>query len=135
MSKDRFSTGQDELRIRFTAWLTVLVRRTKINYLLHENRHKNNIPIDSVPETVLSDKPKYIETSASAEQIEFSNEQIAISFSALSSTRQKILTMLYLNDMSPEEIAAELGCSVQNIYNQTSIALKQLKKQLGGTKQ
>lgn len=135
MSKDRFSTDQDELRIRFTAWLTILVRRTKINYLLKEKRHENNIPIDSVSETELSEKPKYIETNASAEEIEFSNEQVAKAFSVLSLTRRKILTMLYLKDMSPEEIAAELGCSVQNVYNQTSIALKQLRKILGGIKQ
>ena len=32
----------DELRYRFTAWLTTLVRRAKINYLLKEKRYRNN---------------------------------------------------------------------------------------------
>lgn len=124
----------NELRNRFTAWLTKLVRRAKINYIEKEKRHKNNVPIDSVSEKALSEDPYYIDKTESAEKIEFSDESVAKSFSILSVTRQKILTMIYLNDMNPEEIAAKLGCSVQNVYNQTSIALKQLRKLIGGTK-
>ena len=124
----------NELRNRFTAWLTTLVRRAKINYIEKEKRHKNNVPIDSVSEKALSEDPYYIDKTESAEKIEFSDESVAKSFSILSVTRQKILTMIYLNDMNPEEIAAKLGCSVQNVYNQTSIALKQLRKLIGGTK-
>ncbi len=124
----------DELRYRFTAWLTTLVRRAKINYLLKEKRYRNAVSIDAISEMALSENPEYIDKTESAEKIEFSNECIAKSFSELSFTRQKILAMIYLKDMNPEEIAAELGCSVQNVYNQTSIALKQLRKLIGGTK-
>ena len=105
----------DELRYRFTAWLTTLVRRAKINYLEKEKKHKNNVPLDSVAEIKLPENPKHIETEK-AEKIEFSDERIEKSFSTLSSTRQKILTMVYLKGMTSEEIAKELGCSIQNVF-------------------
>ena len=40
--------------------------------------------------------------------------------------------MLFVLEMEPEEIARELGCTVQNVYNQRSLALKRLRKALEG---
>lgn len=121
----------DELRYRFTAWMMTLVRRAKINYLNKRLKNHNNISLDMVPEKLLSVNYEYIRATDSTDKIEFSDEGIAASFLALSSTRQKILTMLFVREMTSEEIAAEIGCSVQNVYNQTSIALKQLRESIG----
>ena len=33
--------------------------------------------------------------------------------------------------VAPEEVAAELGCSIQHIYNQRSVALKELRENIG----
>ena len=42
----------------------------------------------------------------------------------------QILGMLFVRNMTAEEIAKEWGCSVQYVYNQRSIALKELKRNL-----
>ena len=40
--------------------------------------------------------------------------------------------MLFVLEMEPEKIASKLGCTVQNVYNQHSLALKLLRKALEG---
>ena len=44
--------------------------------------------------------------------------------------RQRILTMLFVEEKTPEEIARQLGCSQQNVYKQRSEALIALRNML-----
>ena len=39
---------------------------------------------------------------------------------------------MFVLEMGPEEIANELGCTVQNVYNQRSLALKRICNALKG---
>ena len=55
---------------------------------------------------------------------------MALAYTKLSSGKQRVLNMLFVKDMKPEEIAEELHCTVQHVYNQRSLAVKALKKQL-----
>ena len=51
--------------------------------------------------------------------------------------RQQILTMLYVDELPPEEIARILHCSVDNIYKTKRRTLNSLRKmldELEGTK-
>ena len=54
----------------------------------------------------------------------FKNERMGQAFAKLSITRRKILTLTFVDGFQPDEIARLLGCSVQNVYNERSIALK-----------
>lgn len=46
--------------------------------------------------------------------------------------KKEVLTMLFLLDMTPQEIAGELSCTVQYVYKQRSLALKKLREALKG---
>lgn len=125
-------TERDELRGRFTVWLETLVSRAKIDYC---RRNKNNIefvPIDDLSEECLAvEDPVYISPERQME-FEFEEERLAKAFAELPKTRKEILSLLYVQQKAPQEIADELGCTVQHVYNQRSKALKTLRTKLSG---
>ena len=49
-------------------------------------------------------------------------------FAELSKTHKRLLELLYVEDKTPQEAAAILGCTIENIYNQRSKAFKIIKK-------
>ena len=123
---------RDELRGRFTVWLETLVSRAKIDYC---RRNKNNIefiPIDELSEECLAvEDPIYI-SPEQQQEFEFEEERLAKAFADLPKMRREILTLLYVRQRAPQEIADELGCTLQHVYNQHSKALKTLKTKLTG---
>ena len=48
----------------------------------------------------------------------FEEERLADAFANLPIKRQRILTMLFVEERKPEEIAKELNCSPQHVYDQ-----------------
>lgn len=65
---------------------------------------------------------------------EFEEERLAEAFAHLPDTKKRVLTRLFVLEEPPEEVARELGCTVQNVYNQRSLALKRLRDALEGGK-
>lgn len=123
---------RDELRGRFTVWLETLVSRAKIDYC---RRNKNNVEFVSIDdlsdECLAVEDPVYISPERQKE-FEFEEERLAKAFSELPKMRKEILSLLYVQQMEPQEIADELGCSIQHVYNQRSKALKSLRAKLTG---
>ena len=115
----------DELRARFTAWLIKTVYHAKLDYLKKLERQLKTISIDDVPQENLSYEAQY--QSGQADSFEFEEERLAKAYSELPIKRQEILTMLFVEDKSPKEIAKQLNCSIQHVYNQQSLALKKLR--------
>lgn len=52
---------------------------------------------------------------------------MAEAFAKLPIKRQEILTMLFVEERKPEEIARILNCSPQHVYDQRYQALKKLR--------
>lgn len=123
---------RDELRGRFTVWLETLVSRAKIDYC---RRNKNNVEFVSIDdlsdECLAVEDPVYISPERQKE-FEFEEERLAKAFSELPKMRKEILSLLYVQQMEPQEIADELGCSIQHVYNQRFKALKSLRTKLTG---
>lgn len=125
---------RDELRARFTKWLETLVYRAKLNYLYKTSEKVETIPIEEVPEECLS-CPGFeegcIRELSGTDGFRFEEEKLEKAFAELSSARQQILLMLFVEEKRPCEIARELNCSVQHVYNQRSLALKKLRLAFG----
>lgn len=113
----------DLLKARFTVWLKNVILRAKIDYL-RRNKGEDWISLNNYEESRL--KQDY---SFNTEQngFEFEDERINCAIGKLSKQRQDILIKIYIKNMSAEEIAKESGVTVQHIYNQHSLSLKQLK--------
>lgn len=130
MSKGNISQT-DELRIRFTAWITVVVQRAKIDYIRKQNRQPKSVPLDEISEDEFCTEHNFNNAIESAESFEFDDKNVAEAFSALSFMRQRILTLMFVQGKTAEQVAAILGRSVKHIFNEKSLALKQIREYLG----
>lgn len=128
------STDRDELRARFTKWMEVTIYRARLNYLKAQSRHIDEIPLEEVEEHLRSpeDEGRWIQEIGSADSFDFEEVMLAAAFSQLPAMKKKVVTMLFLLEMTPQEVAEELSCTVQHIYNLRSLALKNLRKALEG---
>lgn len=130
MSKGKISQT-DELRIRFTAWITVVVQRAKIDYIRKQNKQPKSVPLDEISEDEFCTEHNFNNAIESAESFEFDDKNVAEAFSALSFMRQRILTLMFVQGKTAEQVAAILGRSVKHIFNEKSLALKQIREYLG----
>lgn len=118
---------QDELRARFTVWMERLLDRAKIDYIRKLKSVPNDVPLDSIEQTAFAEEQ---DEAISFENFEFENESLRAAFSTLPPKRREVLRLLFAERLDSDEAAKRLGCSVENIYNLRSLALKTLKKQM-----
>lgn len=120
----------DVLRGRFTNWLDVLVYRAKLKYIRKLSQEVETVSLDELIDSGFQPvDPTPVDACAFEEKrtFEFEEEKLAKAFCNLPIKRQKILEMLFIDQMKPEEIAKELNCTVQHVYNRRSSALKTLR--------
>ncbi len=115
----------EKLRAEFTSWLTTLLRRARIDYFRSKEREVIIVSLDEVNEIDLAVQDKYAVLGSA---FQFEEERLARAFFSLPLQRQQILTMLYVDELSPEEIAKILHCSANNIYKIRHRALNSLRK-------
>ena len=121
---------RDELRARFTAFLQIMVRRSRLNYLAKMKNRPETVSLEELPDIV--DPASEIRLSGDQKDFEFEEERLAQAFATLPLMRRTILKLLFVDELSPQEIAAKLHCSVRHVYNQRSLALKRLRLLLKG---
>ena len=120
----------DELRARFTAFLQIMVKRARLNYLARQKTRPETVSLDELPE--MEDPSSEIKISGNSGDFEFEEERLAQAFATLPLMRRMILKLLFVDELTPQEIAGRMHCSVGHVYNQRSLALKRLRKLLEG---
>lgn len=124
-------TENDELRGRFTVWIIKTARNAQINYLRKESRQLKTIPLETTEVQLIASEQDALEQTVSvANGFEFMESRLADAFRELPLMRRRILEMLFVEELSPVEIAAKLHCTVQHVYNQRSLAIKRLRQQM-----
>ena len=121
---------RDELRARFTAFLQIMVKRAKLDYLAKTKNRPKIVSLEELPDIV--DPKSEITFSGEQKDFEFEEERLAQAFATLPLMRRTVLKLLFVDELSPQEIAAKLHCSVGHVYNQRSLALKRLRLLLNG---
>lgn len=122
--------SKDVLRGKFTEWVKVVVKRAKIDYIRRLNRHSNEISIDDEQLTNKLIYEPIKETEAADSDFAFNNERLFAIFKKMAPKRRQVLEMLFVHNMTPEEISVELQCTLQHVYNLRSLAIKELKNKL-----
>ena len=126
----RFVIEDDDLDLlwRFTAYIKLLVIHAKIEYLRKQGHLKKEIPSDRliIDESVGYEDPLPI----SPDEFDFIEEKLADAFSKLNSLRRQILTLIFVEGLSAQEVADKLNCSVDYVYLQKHRALRKLRDQL-----
>lgn len=121
---------KDELRARFTVWLEVVVVRAARKYLARQKSKPETVSIEDLPEYALAVPESAVYGSVGQAAFDFEEERLANAFANLPIKRQQILTMLFVEERKPEEIAHILNCSPQHVYDQRYQALKKLRLEL-----
>lgn len=126
--------GQNEpdvLRARFTVWIEKLIKNAKIDYMRQLNKAEPEfVSIDELFEDEQLIGARDVVISEDKDSFDFQEERLAEAFYKLPLMKRKILELLFIECIKPEEIASRLNCSSQYVYNQRYLALKQLRKKL-----
>ena len=119
---------KDELSGRFTRWIVITAQNAQKNYLRTEGKRPKTISIDEIELPITDTLLPKIETVSGS--FDFAEQQLADAFRELPLMRRRILELLFVDELSPAEIAQKLHCSVQHVYNQRSLAIKRLRERL-----
>ena len=126
--------GQNEpdvLRARFTNWIEKLIKNAKIDYIRQQNKAEPEfVSIDELFEDEQLIGARDVVISENKDSFDFQEEKLAEAFYKLPLMKRKILELLFIECIKPEEISSRLNCSPQYVYNQKFLALKQLRKKL-----
>ncbi len=124
---------QDELRARFTGWLDRVLQREAGRYRKAQKVNERVQSLENVPEESLATGES---VEYSAPDFDFEEERLAEAFAKLSPKRQQVLTMLFVEDRKPGEIAKCLGSTPESIYLLRYRSIKELREKLleGGDK-
>ena len=124
---------KDELQARFTVWLEKVIYSAKIDYIRQSAKELKRISLEDAErrnKIAYSQDIKLEDYDISKGEYAFDNERIELAFSTLSKVARQVLLLLYVLDMTPDEVEGELGCSVQNIYKVRAHAIANLKEML-----
>lgn len=131
MEHRKYLVEDDQLRNHFTGWLDVVVSHARTSYFRKYGQETETVYLDSVPDEWLALEDKYDLRTNDQDEFEFEEDKLQYAFSQLPLMKRRILMLLFVEQMDPGEVASQLHCSVQNVYNQKSLALKTLRKMLG----
>lgn len=130
MSKD---TNRDELRARFTVYISQVIIHAKLDYIRKEKRKTQEIYLEDLEiEPSVEFEEQYIRACSDRQSFEFEEEKLANAFSSLPLMRQRVLEMLFVEELTAIEISQKMNCSVKYVYDQKYLALQKLRKSLGG---
>jgi RNA polymerase sigma factor (sigma-70 family) len=115
-----------ELLGRFTAWMTLVVKNARIDYLRRQRYQNHEVSVWPSPES----DPLYIEDFSTADEFDFTEDKLSAAFARLNETRRKILTLIFVEGLAAQEVADALACSVDYVYKQKHRALKMLRDQI-----
>lgn len=122
----------NEIQYRFTAWLQKLVKRARIDYLRtkrNQNREDSLNKVSGIKN--LTYEMKLVPTKDLTKgEYDFEREDVARAFSSLSITKRKVLLFLFVEELTPKEVAELLCCTEQSVSNVKRKALKKLKELL-----
>ena len=128
---------KDVLRAQFTKWLDVVCYRVKLKYLRKTEERIGAVSFEELPEGSLPIYTDDLRKIESTTDFDFEEERLADAFAKLPLKQQQILTMLFVEEKKPQEIARELNCPARHVYDQRYQGLKRLRmdltKERGGT--
>ena len=113
-SPNSLRNGEDDLRARFTSWISVIVWRARQDYFRAQKRHFREIPIDEIDEIPDDSGFEVLEK----DEFIFADERLALAFRSLSLCQQQVLTLRIAKGLSPVEIADLMGCDSARISRQ-----------------
>jgi len=120
--------GDNAIRNRVTAWMEKVCKSAQIDYIRRKSAKKRNTVYS---QTEIADVPYEQDFRLVPEdEFDFAEDKLAKAFADLPLLRRRVLALTFIEEMSAPEIAEQLNCSVEYVYEQRRRALEKLRKQL-----
>lgn len=121
----------DPLRGRFTAWLNTTLIHARSKFLKSQKPVQDIAYLEDMPAESIEDPTDYFSSiERSPNDFDFEEERLSKAFYELPLMRREVLRLLFVEELSPEEISEKLHCSLNYVYLQKSRALKKLRESL-----
>lgn len=117
------TSNHDELKARFTAWISVVVWRARMDYFRSQRRHFWEIPIEEIDEIPDESILEVLEK----DEFIFADEHLAKAFLKLPLSQQQVITLRIAKRLSPAQIAEIMGCDSARISRQYYKAMAKLR--------
>jgi RNA polymerase sigma factor (sigma-70 family) len=125
----RFVIEDDDLDLmwRFTAYMELVVRHARIDYLRRQSFRNREIALEHLPEEDVGAYELPLPAMVDGNEFDFEEARLGTAFSRLNLLRQRILTLIFVEGLSAREVADKLNFSVDYVYLQKHRALKALR--------
>ena len=111
--------------------MSLLIKNAKIDYLRqHQKTEPELISINELFEREQLIGTHDVVIPEEENTFDFQEGKLADAFYRLPLMKRKILELLFIECIKPEEIASRLNCSPQYVYNQKYLAIKQMRKHI-----
>lgn len=118
----------DKIRAMYTTYIERTARYARKEYLRTLAYKAHEEDFDSMPEDKLvAPNDRYF-----SDDFDFTEDRLAAAFTELPLLWRQVLTMIFIADLTAQEIAERLGCSVAYVHKQKHLALKKLRDLLAG---
>lgn len=103
------------------------IKRVKIDYIRRQKKRYIEVSIEEAAITNTLTYEQQFDINENSNKFIFENSRISAAFNKLSSKRKEILEMLFVRNLTSDEIAKEWKCSLQYVYLLRSSALTKLR--------
>ena len=125
-----FTIYDDDLELvrRFTAFMELVVIHARVDFLRKQDRNKHEVPLD---ELLLEEELYYDNTfQRNGNEFDFEEEKLEKAFERLPLLRKNLLTLIFVEGLSVQEVADRLNCPVEYVYQKKHRTLNALRDQL-----
>lgn len=129
----QYRRADDLLRARFTMWLKTTLIHARQRFLEKNTQKLILIPLDNaLAESLADPNDCFISVESNQEAFDFVEEKLAQAYSELPLMRREVLRLLFVEELTPGEIAKQLHCSLNYVHKQKSRAIQKLRAALTG---
>ncbi len=120
-----------QLRAEFTSWLNTVLYRAKLKYIRNTQHKLQSVSLNDADVQQLADPTdRYAKAEEAQSDFAFEEERLARAFRELPLVRREVLRLLFVEEMSPKEVAVQLNCSESYVRQHKSRAIKKLRQQM-----
>lgn len=119
----------DIYRAKVIRYLAIAAKHGYLNYLRKLRSSSRTIYLESMPENF--QRTGWEEDPLT--QVVWRDELVE-AYAKLPESYREVLVLLVVYGLSPQETASRLGCTVEQVYQRKSRALRRLREMIGGKK-
>jgi len=112
----------------YTIYIVRVAGYARLEYLRTLHYRSRETSLEELPEDMLP----WADTSLYIDELAFEESRLSRAVNEMPLLRRQALSMLFVEQLSAQEIAARLGCSVNYIYKQKHLALQKIKAVMEG---